>query len=153
MNLMRDRVDPVKMTFSAAPRFSEGDSPLRAAYQKLLNGRIIQCKNTSALGILCEPGPAGDVLTQTSATEISVMAGRWMPSAVVSIQRTGRSSALAEIRLLFEPNITFRDYGDAFDVIEPPGYVLAQASRKQGKVVHAVFQRYEEGWRLEGVTE
>jgi len=53
MNLMRDRVDPVKMTFSAAPRFSEGDSRLRAAYQKLLNGRIIQCKNTSALGILC----------------------------------------------------------------------------------------------------
>jgi hypothetical protein len=153
INLMRDRVDAVRMTFSAAPRFSSTDSRLQAAYQKLVDGHIIQCKNTPALGILCEPGTAGDALTQDSATELSLVAGRWVPSAIISLQRTGRTSATAEIRMSFEPNSTFLDFGDAFDLIQPPGYMVAQASRKEGKVVHASFQHYEDGWHLESATE
>src|SRR5690348_12657394 len=64
MNLMRDRSDVVRISFSAAPRFNSSDSQLARAYQKLVDGRLIQCKNTEAMGILCEPGPAGEALKQ-----------------------------------------------------------------------------------------
>jgi hypothetical protein len=153
MNLMRDRSDPVRINFSAAPRFSNDDARLARAYQKLLDGRIIQCKNTASLGVLCEPGVAGDALTQNSVTELSMVAGRWVASAIVTLQRTGRSSATADVRVSFEASPTYRDFGDALDLIQPPGYMVAQASWKQGKVVHVNFQRYEDGWHIESVTD
>lgn len=153
MDLMRDRVDVVRVSFSAAPRFTKDDVKLATAYQKLLEGKVIQCKNTSAMGILCEPGPAGDALKQDSATELSLVAGRWVPAAILSVRRTGRSSAAADIRMAFEPSPTLREFEDALDVIRPPGYLLSQSTWKQGKVVHATFQRFDDGWHVDTVTD
>jgi len=152
MNLMRDRSDVVRISFSAAPRFNSSDSQLARAYQKLVDGRIIQCKNTEAMGILCEPGPAGDALKQENATELSLVAGKWVPSAILSLNRTGRNSANGDIRMTFELSSTMRDFGDAMDFIQPPGYLVAQSSWKQGKIVHVTFQHYEDCWHVDSVT-
>ena len=153
MDLMRDRMDVVRISFSASPRFTKDDVKLATAYQKLLDGKVIQCKSSSALGVLCEPGPAGDALKQDSATELSLVARRWAPSAILSVRRTGRSSASADVRMVFEPSPTLRDFGDALDMIQPPGFLLAQSTWKQGKVVHATFQRFEDGWHVDTVTD
>jgi len=153
MDLMRDHVDVVRISFSAAPRFTKDDTTLAMAYQKLLDGHVIQCKNTPALGVLCEPGAAGDALKQESATEFSMVAGRWTPAVVLSLRRTGRSSSAADVRMTFEPSPTLREFGDALDMIQPPGYLLAQSTWKQGKVVHATFQRFDDGWHVDTVTD
>ncbi len=153
MDLMRDRIDVERIGFSASPRFTNDDIKLATAYQKLLDGKVIQCKSNSALGVLCEPGPAGDALKQDSVTEFSMVAGRWAPAAILSLRRTGRSSAAADVRMTFEPSPTLREFGDALDMIQPPGYLLAQSTWKQGKVVHATFQRFDDGWHVDTVTD
>jgi len=151
MNLMRDRKDPVRTTFSATIPLQSTDAQLIWAYQKLVYGHVIECKTTTAVGTLCEPGPAGDALTQNGLTELSLVAGRWVPSAVLSIQRTGRNSASGDVRMSFEASPLFREFQDAFDRISSPEFVLTLSSRQLGKVVHVSFQRYDDGWHVENV--
>jgi hypothetical protein len=151
MNLVRDRKDSVRTTFSATIPLQSTDPQLIWAYQKLVYGHIIECKTTTPVGTLCEPGPAGDALSQNGLTELSLVAGRWVPSAVLSIQRTGRNSAIGDVRMSFEASPLFREYQDSFDKISAPGFALTLSSRQQGKVVHVTFQRYEDGWHVENV--
>ena len=35
--------------------------------------------------------------------------------------------------------------------IESPGSMLAAAIRKQGKMVHITFERYDDGWHVENI--
>jgi hypothetical protein len=151
MNLMRDRKDPVRTTFSATIPLQSTDANLIWSYQKLVDAHIIECKTSTPVGTLCEPGPGGDGLTQNGLTDLSLVAGRWVPSAVLSIQRTGRNSASGDVRMTFEANPLYRDFQDSFDKIGAPEFALTLSSRKQGKVVHVTFQRDEDGWRVENV--
>jgi len=151
MNLMRDRKDPVRTTFSATVPADGHDAKLIQAYQKLVDARIIECKTTPAVGTFCQPGPAGDALTQDGLTDMSLVAGRWVPSAVLSIRRTGRNSASGDVRMTFEASPLFREFQDSFDRITAPAFAMTLSSRQQGKVVHVTFQRYEDGWHVENV--
>lgn len=149
LNLLRERqADPVQTSISASPRFESQDAKAMQAYQRLIDAHVLQCKSTT-LGAICEPGPAGDILTQNGVTDITVAAGRWVPDTILSIQRTGRSSASAEVRMTFEPNSLFQEFESAFDSIASPAELLAATTRKQGKVVHVSFQRYDDGWHVE----
>jgi len=151
INLLRDRAaDPVRTSISASPRFDSQDPNVARAYQRLIDAHVIDCKAT-AVGTVCEPGPAGDTLTQNDVTDLSVVAGRWTPASILAIQRTGRNSASADVRMTFEPSSLFQEFGDAFESIESPGSALAAATRKQGKVVHVTFERYEDGWHVENI--
>jgi hypothetical protein len=151
INLLRERAaDPVRTNISASPRFENQDPKVARAYQRLMEAHVIQCNSTS-VGAVCEPGPAGDTITQNGVTDLSVVAGRWVPASIVAIQRTGRSSASADVRMSFEPSSLFQEFGDAFDSIESPGSMLAAATRKQGKMVHVNFERYDDGWHVENI--
>ncbi len=151
INLMRERAaEPVRTSISASPRFDSQDTRVVRAYQRLMDAHVIECKS-SAVGTICEPGPAGETLAQNGVSELSVVAGRWVPAVIVAIQRTGRNSASADVRMTFEPTSLFQEFEDAFDSIESPGTVLAAATRKQGKMVHVTFERYDDGWHVENI--
>ena len=151
MDLLRERAaDPVRTIISASPRLESQDPKAALAYQRLIDAHVIQCKSTS-VGSICEPGAAGDTLTQNGVTNLSVLAGRWVPAAIVAIQRTGRNSASADVRMTFEPTSLFQEFEDAFDSIESPGSTLAGAARKQGKMVRVTFERYDDGWHVENI--
>ena len=151
INLMRERAaDPVRTSISASPRLDSQDPKVVRAYQRLIDAHVIDCK-ASAVGTICEPGPAGDTLAQNGVSELSLIAGKWVPAAIVAIQRTGRNSASADVRMTFEPTSLFQEFEDAFDSIESPGTVLAAATRKQGKMVHVSFERYDDGWHVENI--
>ena len=150
MNLLRERAtDPIRTSFNASPRFGGQDPRIGQAYQRLIDSHVIQCKTSALVGTICEPGPAGDALTQSGATDLSLVAGRWVPSAIMSIRRNGRTSARAEVRMIFEPTDLFREFEDAFDEIQMPSVTLSE--RKQGKMAQAVFQHYEDGWHVESL--
>jgi hypothetical protein len=151
INLLRERAaDPVRTSISASPRFENQDPKVVRAYQRLMDAHVILCSSTS-VGAICEPGPAGDTITQNGVTDLSVVAGRWVPASIVAIQRTGRNSASADVRMSFEPSSLFQEFEDAFDSIESPGSLLAAATRKQGKMVHVTFERYDDGWHVENI--
>jgi hypothetical protein len=150
MNLLRERAtDPIRTSFSASPRFDTQDEKVSQAYQRLIDSHVIQCKTGATMGTICEPGPAGDALTQNGATDLTLVAGRWAPSAIVSLRRSGRASAQADVRMIFEPSEVFREFEDAFDQIQMPSATLS--ARKQGKMARVVFQRYEDGWHVESI--
>jgi hypothetical protein len=151
LNLLRERAaDSVRTSISASPRFEDQDPQVVRAYKRLIEAHVIQCQ-TTAVGAICEPGPAGDTLTQNGVTDLSVVAGRWMPAVIVAIQRTGPNSASADVRMNFEPSTLFQEFEDAFDSIQSPGSMLTATTRKQGKMVHVAFERYDDGWHVENI--
>ena len=104
------------------------------------------------MGKICQPGPAGDALTQVGSAELAVVAGRWVPASITSISRSVGSSATAEVRLRFELSPLYRDFENAFDAIQLWAGKSPIESKKEGRVAHAVFQRYEDGWHLESLS-
>lgn len=152
MGLIRDRnTEPVKLTFSASPPANAGPT-VADAYTALIDAHVIACTTTAAMGQICQPGPAGDALTQVGSAELAVVAGRWVPAAITSISRSVGSSATAEVRLRFEMSPLYRDFENAFDAIQLSVGKSPIDSKREGKMVHAVFQRYEDGWHLDSLS-
>jgi hypothetical protein len=153
LNLLRERtMDPVKTSFSASPQFDHQPTAVAEAYQRLMDAHVIVCPKKMQVGMVCEPGPAGDALVQEGVSQLSLVTGRWVPSTIIAIRRTGRNMATAEVRLSFEPSQIFQDFGDAFDQIQGLSRSITLANtRQQGKTIQATFQRYADGWHLESV--
>ena len=104
------------------------------------------------MGKICQPGPAGDAVTQVGSAELAVVAGRWVPSAITSISRSAGSSATAEVRMQFEMSQLYRDFEDAFDAIQIRAGSSPVENKKEGKIAHAVFQRDDDGWHVESIS-
>lgn len=151
LSLLKDRTtEPVRVTFSAT--VPENATPsVKDAYTLLMDAHVITCK-TTAVGKLCQPGPAGDALTLAGSAELGLVAGRWAPSSVTSISRSGGNAATAEVHMRFEPSPLYRDFEGAFDAIQIWSGQSAMDNKKEGKIAHAVFQHLEDGWRLESLT-
>jgi hypothetical protein len=152
MNVLRDHSpEPIKTTFSSSPRFDTGDPRIKQAYQELMESHVVECSETAGVGTMCTPGAAGDSLQQEGATELSLAAGQWVPAAIASIQRTGRNSASAEVRMSFEHSELYHDHETAFSNIQSPAATQALSDTKQPKMMHARFERSEDGWHLESL--
>jgi hypothetical protein len=148
MALLKDRnTEVVKFTFSASPPRTSDDPQVTRAYERLIQDHVIQCTSTQAMGRICQPGPAGEAITLVGATDLSLNAGRWVPSTIVNISRSGGSSAVVEVRMSFEPSPLFRDFESTFDDIQPAGNKTTESFRN-GKTVHATYQRDEDGWHV-----
>ena len=148
--LLKDRnVEPVKLTFSASPPRNE-NLRVQQAYERLSDAHVIACADTEAIGKICQPGPAGDALTLENSTELSLIAGRWVPAVISNIYRSGDGSATAEVRMTFEPSPIYRDFESAFDDIQQAGG--RPPVDKNVKTVQAVYQRFEDGWHLDSVN-
>ena len=154
LNLLRDRTsDPVRTSFSASPHFENQDSTVSDAYQRLIDEHVIQCKKNALVGTICEPGPAGDALTQDGVSDLSLVAGRWIPASILAIRRSGRNTAIADVRMSFEPSRIFQDFENEIQQIQGPGrkLTLPGGGTEQGKIVRVTFQRYGDGWHVESV--
>lgn len=150
--LVRDRdSDPLKTVFSAIPPYHANDIRINRGYTELIDGHVLDCKQASGVGAICVPGPAGDILTPQGTADLSVVAGRWQPEVITGMQRTGRSSAVADIRMKFEPTSLYREFEGAFDNIQYASAALALSDRKSGKMMRASFRRYDDGWHLENI--
>lgn len=151
--LLRDRnTEPLKIVFSASPPAKAGNERTAEAYDRLIDAHVIQCTDTRAMGKICEPGPAGEGLTLVGSTELSLVAGRWVPASITHISRSGDGTASAEVRMTFEPSPLYRDFENSFDDIQQSAGVSAIEYKKEGKTVHAVYQHLEDGWHLESVS-
>ena len=153
LNLLRERTsDPVRTSFSASPHFENQEPAVSEAYQRLIDEHVIQCKKNERVGTICEPGPAGDALTQDGLSELSLVAGHWVPASIVAIRRTGRNTAVADVRMSFEASQIFQDFENEFEQIQGPGRKLVlHGGRQQGKMVRVTFQRYGDDWHVESV--
>ncbi len=148
--LLKDRnVEPVKLTFSASPPRNE-DQRVQQAYERLADAHVIVCADAQSIGKMCEPGPAGEALALENATELSLIAGRWVPSVISNISRSGDGSATAEVRMAFEPSPLYRDFESTFDDIQQSGG--RPPLDKTLKTVQAVYQRLDDGWHLNSVN-
>src|SRR5258707_15697998 len=115
MNLLRERAtDPVRTSFSASPRFETQDPKVSQAYQRLQDAHVIQCKTSAGVGTICEPGPAGEAITQSGVAGLSLVAGRWAPSAVVRKRPAGGGEAGGGVGPVFLSRTVFYEIGEAF---------------------------------------
>jgi len=152
MSLVKERqTDPVKLTISASPP-AHGGAAVTDAYVRLMDAHVINCTTTEVMGKICQPGPAGEEITPVGSAELSLNAGHWVPSTITSISRSTGSSATAEVRMRFELSPLYRDFEESFDAIQVWAGKSPIENKKEGKMAHAVFQRYEDGWHLESLT-
>jgi hypothetical protein len=152
-SLLKDRnTETVKLTFSASPPRSGEDVMAGRAYDRLVDANVLTCATTEAMGKICQPGPAGDAVTQAGANELSLIAGRWVPATVSNITRAGENAATAEIHMVFEPSPLYREFQSAFDEIQMSGGRARMELRKEGKLMRAVYQHLDDGWHLDSVN-
>jgi hypothetical protein len=152
MALLRERnIEAVKFTFNTTPPRPTDDAQAVQAYARLMDAHVIECTATEALGQMCHPGAAGEALSLAGATELDLNAGRWVPSTITNISRSGSGSAVAEVRMSFEPSPLYRDFESSFDDIQSFGGKPGIENARNGKTVHATYQRSEDGWHLASV--
>lgn len=143
-------MEPVKITISASPRFSDSDPKIKQCYDQLVEGHVLTCQANGTFGMLCQPGPAGEGIYPEGPTDLSVNAGRWAPAVITKINRAGRGSVTAELRLMFEPSPLYREYQEVFDVLQnSSGSRLSLVEQKEGRTAHASFVHAEDGWHVE----
>lgn len=152
-SLLKDRnTETVKLTFSASPPRSGEDVTVARAYDRLVDAHVLTCATTDAMGKICQPGPAGDAITQAGANELALTAGRWVPASVTNISQSGENGATAEVHMVFEQSPLYREFQVAFDEIQMWGGRARMELRKEGKLMHAVYQRLDDGWHLDSVN-
>ena len=152
-SLLKDRnTETVKLTFGASPPRSGEQEMVARAYDRLADAHVLTCTATDALGKICQPGPAGDAVTQAGSDELALTAGRWVPATVSNIARAGENGATAEIHMVFEPSPLYREFQSAFDDIQMWGGHARMELRKEGKLMRAVYQRLDDGWHLDSVN-
>ncbi len=154
MSLMRERnVNPVKITFSASPKLAEQEPRIKQSYDLLVKEHVLTCQTNDVVGVICEPGPAGDALAQEGSSNLALVAGRWTPSVIIRINRTGRDGAEAEVRMTFEPSELYKEYRDAFDTIQNAAESqINMTEQHDGKTAQVKFTHTEEGWHLDSMT-
>ena len=153
LNLLREhQSEPIKITISASPRLGESDLSIKQAYAQLTEGHVLDCQPNPTVGTFCQPGPAGGGITAAGSTDLSLVAGRWVPLVINEINRSGSSTSTAGVRFSFEPSPLYKEYQGAFDTLQNSAEGRTQlAQQKDGKSVQAVFVYSDEGWQLESV--
>jgi hypothetical protein len=152
MNLLRDNnTASLTMRFSASPPLDRTTAAqVLKAYDVLKENHILDCSEPEK-GNLCVPGAAGGAIQQDTATALLLTAGHWTPLTIISMERTSRTSATAQVRMAFEPSSLYRDYENSFDALRTAGSSRDLDQKKDGKTMTASFQRYDDGWHLEGL--
>jgi hypothetical protein len=152
MALLRERnMEAFKFTFNTTPPRPTGDAGVIQAYARLMDAHVIECTTTEALGKICQPGPAGEALSLVGTTELELNAGHWVPSTIANISRSGSGSAVAEVHMSFEASPLYRDFESSFDDIQSLGGKPGIENARNGKTVHATYQRSQDGWHLASV--
>ena len=151
MALLRDgNTGSILLQFNASPPDRDSSPVMAKAYADLVENHVLDCADPSK-GNLCVPGPAGGPIKHDSATSLSLPAGHWAPSTIISLQRTSTTTATAQVRMTFEPSNLYREFETAFDALRIAGSSRELDQKSEGKVMTAAFRRYDDGWHLESL--
>jgi len=151
MALLRDgNTGTILLRFNASPPDRASSPAVAKAYDDLVANHILDCTDPSK-GNLCVPGPAGGPITQDSATSLSLPAGHWTPSTIISLQRTSTTTATAQVRMTFEPSNLYREYETVFDALRVAGSSRELEQKSEGKIMTGTFRQYDDGWHLESL--
>jgi len=151
MALLRDgNTGAILLRFNASPPDRASSPVMAKAYDDLVENHVLDCSDP-AKGNLCVPGPAGGPIKHDSATSLSLPAGHWAPSTVTALQRTGATTATAQVRMTFEPSNLYREFENAFDALRIAGSSRDLEQKSDGKIFTATFRRYDDGWHLESL--
>jgi hypothetical protein len=137
--------------------FSQGDNPQGRAFQALINAGILRTVPALFGQVRAEPGPNGRWISLNEAFgELSFVAGDMVVSEVTGITKTSDTSALAQVRLHFNPTPTYGQNRAALDALEPysswSGCSRCPLQNRLGDhMANATFQLFDDGWRLEGI--
>lgn len=151
MALLRDgNTGAILLRFNASPPDRAGAPIAAKAYDDLVANHILDCSDPSK-GNLCIPGPAGGPIKQDSATALSLPAGHWTPSTIISLQRTSTTTATAQVSMTFEPTNLYREFETAFNALKIAGSSRDLEQKSEGKIMTATFRQYDDGWHLESL--
>jgi|HubBroStandDraft_6_1064221.scaffolds.fasta_scaffold267164_2 hypothetical protein len=151
MLLLRDgNTGTILLRFNASPPDRASSPVIAKAYDDLVENHILDCSDPSK-GNLCVPGPAGGPIKQDTATSLSLPAGHWAPSTLISLQRTGATTATAQVRMTFEPSNLYRGFETAFDALRISGSSRELEQKSEGKIMTATYRQYDDGWHLESL--
>ena len=149
MTLLQGKsVSSVTGSFQAYSSYLEF-SNAKGWYQQLINAGVITC----GTGPVCQPGPAAAGL-QLDFTNFNFQAGNLIPVEITGVSKTGPDSAMAQVRLTFQPSPLYSQYRNAFDHLTAEAQVMGGGPvqpQTQQSSAEALFQRFDDGWRLQSV--
>jgi hypothetical protein len=157
-----DRDTATKLIGSRAVRRVQGEiprlgsTPAQAnAYEQLHAAGVLDCKMSggwASVGLVpCNVGPRGRnlVLFNMGEQTMHFIAGQLVASEVTGVSQTGETTAVADVRLTFQPNSEYAQHEAQLLLLEDTGAVSAA---KSGRLTaRANFQRFDDGWRLESI--
>lgn len=124
----------------------------RSAYQELANAGLLVCGNPDWEGWRqCQPSNTSGISNAPFAGGLRFTVGTTAPTAVTGVTQTGPNSAMAEVELSFRSAPLYAQYQAAFDALYAQDAVQPISGLKQARTMQATFQRYDDGWRLQGI--
>jgi hypothetical protein len=123
-------------------------------YQQLMAGEVIVCQKGSGLSDPeCLPGRRGSGVSRGSG-EIVFVAGSLMPVEVTGVTKTSETSAVADVRLSFDPTAMYAQFREALDQLDGHSGSSSKEflmQKKQRSAAQATFQLYDDGWRFQSI--
>jgi hypothetical protein len=143
-------IDTIEGSFSASPEYRGNAIP---QYQQLLNAGVITCTGSAIMGTVCRPGPAGSGLREGTG-EIAFVAGQLVVGSVTAVSETSPTSAIADIQLVFQPTPLYSKYQAQLNLMDDgSSFQIPLQQRIQGRMARAMFQRFDDGWHLQGLQK
>lgn len=157
LKLLQEQEAETVSAFFVSRHFpNEGKGP---AFETLAQAGVVNCAPSSDAmarsfnASECSPGSNGG-LSFTQHGQLSFVAGQIVPTEVTGVSKTGENSSVADVVFSFRPSPIYEQHRNAFDQLKPKhqgalGMSVPLSQRTVGRNVRAVFQRYDDGWRLE----
>ena len=132
--------------------FAYEHEDIRPAYQELENAGIIKCHPEGPFRVCVSLSPSLVRVVPGGEIRLQLSAGTIGPTAVTGVTQTGPNSATADVQFSFQAAPLYAQHQAAFSSLYERarlGYLLI-SERTQPEARRAVFQRYDDGWRLQG---
>jgi hypothetical protein len=147
MTLLQGRSVTVAGSFQAYAAYAQSSSA-SGWYQQLIYADVITCSSAP----VCQPRRLAGGLQQ-EFSNFNFVAGSLIPAEVTGVTQTGPNSAMAQVRLTFQPSQLYAQYQNAFDHLTAEAQVMGGGGpvrpQTQRTTAEAVFQRYDDGWRIQ----
>ncbi len=138
----------VKSLQGEIPQFG---SQYNAVLRQLDAAGLLDCKYPGMDSMIpCNVGRNGQgFIANQGNNKMVFAAGQLSTGEVTGVSQTSETTAVADVRLSFQPNRQYAQYQNLLDQLEQTGAISAA---KSGSVTaRATFQRFDDGWRLQGI--
>jgi len=148
MKLLQGRaVETIRCSFSSMVSGVSvaGGNAIDQAYKHLMNAGVLHCKVSPY------------IFSQETleCRENSLVAGNLVATAVTGVTKASDNTAVAEVRLSFQPTPFYARHSSEFDQLELTNTLMQPTehvrNRAQRTVAQATFQLFDDGWRLQSI--